>query len=88
MSHYMLHSRHQLEDHQQMMDAYAAYDTPLKGQGKTFLCYGCPTEEPGEHGAFIEIDADDESKALVMLPEVQRPGTSVYLVETLPLDDD
>lgn len=86
MPEFMIYHTHPLEDCARMNEAYRDYDTPLKGLGKTFICYGCPTQEQGEHGAFIHVEADEEAKVLVMLPEIQRPTTTVYPVSTLPLD--
>ena len=56
MPNYLLHHAHPADRCAEMFQAYEPYDTPLKGQGKTFFCT-CPS---GWHGGFIAVDAANE----------------------------
>jgi hypothetical protein len=77
----MLHNTHRPEDCEALNEEWQAHGTPPAFQGRTFFCT-CPS---GEHGAFVQLEAEDPAAALASLPSRFRAGTRVYSGEPMTL---
>lgn len=81
MAQVMLHNTHQPEECEELNEEWQAHGTPPTFQGQTFFCT-CPS---GEHGAFVQVEADSPETALASLPSKFRSGTRAYTGETMTL---
>lgn len=77
-----VHTTQAPEDCETLYAEWVKYDTPLKGQGKTFFC-SCPS---GDHGGFTQVDANTQEEAAAIFPELHLRSMRIYSGETMPLD--
>ena len=81
MAQVMLHNTHRPDECDELTEEWQAHGTPPAFQGQTFFCT-CPS---GEHGSFVQVEADDPAAALAALPRKFRTGTRVYTGEAITL---